>query len=229
MVQEDQCKQSPLHQAALCTRACRKTCFEVPYAGLQPVGGHCHRAWTSPCPVSARHGAVGQAGTPFQTGVFLSQGGPILASVQETCLCSHSMQACSKATSLSWPRIMQSRPGGSRAMSMMRIFTCPCSPTAHACSQSLLLAYAIQQSWYHAAAKCCTCIDRHSYPESKHRGFASCCRQRSKIVPSIWQLVCKPSCLGDDCLSCFSIIPLLTLAVQPHGTCLLLGGPKGLG
>ena len=108
-------------------------------------GARSDQAWVSLCPASAHPGAVGQAGAPFQAAIFLSRGGPILASAQETCLCSHSMQACSKATSLSWPNIIQSRPGGSRAVSVMGISTWPCSPRAHACPRSLLLAHAIQQ------------------------------------------------------------------------------------
>ena len=72
----------------------------MPYAELKPVGARRDQAWPSPCPSSARPGAVGQVGTPFQAGVFLSQGGPILASAQETCLYSHSMQACSNLSKL---------------------------------------------------------------------------------------------------------------------------------
>lgn len=93
------------------------------------------------CPLWGR----GPGGSPLPGGNLPLPGGPILASAQETCLCSHSMQACSKATSLSWPNIIQSRPGGSRAVSVMEISTWPCSPRAHACPRSLLLAHAIQQ------------------------------------------------------------------------------------
>ena len=54
----------------------------MPYMELQPVGAHCDRAWASPCSASARPGAEGQAGTPFQAGVCLAHGGPILANAQ---------------------------------------------------------------------------------------------------------------------------------------------------
>ena len=135
------------------------------------MGAHRDRAWASLCPASARPGAVGQAGAPFQAGVVLSHGGTNLASAQETCLDSHSMQACSKAIPLSGLHVMQSCLGRSKAVSMMRISTWLCSPTAQACPRSLLLAHAIQQCCHHAAAKCCTRIDRHSHLESRHKGM----------------------------------------------------------
>ena len=68
--------------STLCMCACKKTRSEMLYEEPQPVGARRAQAWASPCPASARPGAVGQAGTPFQAGVCLSHGGPILASAQ---------------------------------------------------------------------------------------------------------------------------------------------------
>lgn len=99
--------------------------------------------------------------------------------------------------------MLQSHVGGSKAVSIVRISTWPCSSTAHACPWSLLLAHADQQCGYHEAARCCTCADRHLQVYCKHKGVCLAPGSAMNSLQGFEQLVCKRSCLGDNCLQCY--------------------------